>query len=879
MAVDVAVLGISLDTTDVDRGAQAAIRGFGSIGKGAQQMGSAVDGSNKFMQNFKERAEQAEKSARGVAREARQMQSVADAATRGLERQFQQAQADIREAQARGFITPEEAKRRGADAGRAFNQGLLREIEARGASGAFQGAKGQNLFVGLTSQLKDVDVAASKAGVGGIRTLTTNLASMGAQALGARAGIGGIVSALGGLALGSLTALGVIAGIAAIVLLYQHLTKASREAIKAQNDLRLELSRSAAAFREQSQPLEAYDKKLASLGESRKRLEAELKRASQDRIIDVGKERTRNIGPDLKRIAELRIELGKLDEEAQEAGRLAGAAMDALAKPGLRDVAKNARDAAAAQREHNRELEAWILHMNELVPKLTIAKDVAIALAVAQGRAQGNQIFARNQIQNVPYTKDAARLGFIRDPNAIREELRAQQDIIRASAESRREMIRFADQMGLLPRSMVHAASAVSDLIEKIQLGAAKTADYVMAAANILGSLVSGRSVGASAARGAIGGAAVGFAVGGPVGAGIGLVAGGIAGLFGGGKQRKEDIRALQEQQDAFRAQGAGRNAVAELTKQYEALRAEAIRLKQPIGELTASYRSQVAAARAAVMLQHQQLAQDLNVRALRAQGRDAEADAEEFRLQQAREFAAVVEQFKGTSTAAEKAAFDATIATLTYTQALEAEKFAKDQATIAAELAAAASTKAAEAAQELAEKLADEARASQDLDVRFLRGLGQGQAADDLAFDIAQRRELEEAQKRGYSEAYLAQLKIVQEMEKAARQAGELANAVEAVTGASQAFSAVSAVVTDRTALMLIDLTRSEVSLLSQIETNTRGGGEGGSGTTINLSVRVNTLDGESLDDLIDRVKRRLNEEFGSDFQGQQAFMGLVSR
>lgn len=72
--------------------------------------------------------------------------------TDAMERQFKVSQADIREALARGLITPQEAQKQGQEAGRKYKDSLLAEIKRRSAAGDLSDRD----FVDLTDRLESV---------------------------------------------------------------------------------------------------------------------------------------------------------------------------------------------------------------------------------------------------------------------------------------------------------------------------------------------------------------------------------------------------------------------------------------------------------------------------------------------------------------------------------------------------------------------------------------------------------------------------------------------------------------------------------------------------------------------------------------------------
>jgi len=157
-------------------------------------------------------------------------QQLALSLTSGLRQQFARQRAEIAEELARGLLTPSQAQQRGREAALAFNRGVLQVIDTQGAAGAFSGRRGGALFVGLSNQLTRVDQAATQAGRGGIRTLTSGLAQLAAMELGVRSGLGTMGAVLGTLALGSALTLGVVAGLAAIAVGFRKITKDARDA-------------------------------------------------------------------------------------------------------------------------------------------------------------------------------------------------------------------------------------------------------------------------------------------------------------------------------------------------------------------------------------------------------------------------------------------------------------------------------------------------------------------------------------------------------------------------------------------------------------------------------------------------------------------------
>ncbi len=200
---------------------------------------------------------------------------------------------------------------------------------------------------------------------------------------------------------------------------------------------------------------------------------------------------------------------------------------------------------------------------------------------------------------------------------------------------------------------------------------------------------------------------------------------------------------------------------------------------------------------------------------------------------------------------------------------------------------------KQAQAAQDVAKATADAAAAMakqieaqrqfEDLQVRLLSATGNQSGADDLSFQLKQQRELEDAQKNNTAD-YVEKLKKVQQAEADSRAADKLIGATTGPSsaygsGAKSAMMAVQATVTERTALMIVDLHRAGNTTLDKIEVNTRGGGSGGGGTTYNLNFRIaGDLTPSERDDLADVLIQRIQELSGDLYASEKKFSGSVA-
>lgn len=90
----------------------------------------------------------------------------------GLRRSFALREADVRESQARGMMTPDEAAEAGREIAEEWNQAILDEIQKR----AEEGTLTDDLFIQLTGELRDVGRKGGEEMAGGIRSEMDQLA-------------------------------------------------------------------------------------------------------------------------------------------------------------------------------------------------------------------------------------------------------------------------------------------------------------------------------------------------------------------------------------------------------------------------------------------------------------------------------------------------------------------------------------------------------------------------------------------------------------------------------------------------------------------------------------------------------------------------------
>jgi len=848
MSIDLAQVGLEFATEGLKQGETAALGTFDRVEKGALKTQATVGATGKV---FEQVAQQSIKAAQAGAQQARASQ----AATGWFEKEaaairakssvmlsetqvYQQVKAalELRVAAGQKLVAQEQREVAEVAAVIAANQAAA--SSAKAASGG----------------IGEVGKAAAGTGTG-LRTMGTSIANMAAQALGARAGIGGLVASVSTFAVGTLTSLGIIGGLSLLALGYQKLTEAARATEKKIQDVidRLIKQREEAARTAKADLADTQSRATriqAEINLARTRYEVLFKSTDLTGGIGTAREIARaqmisltnelsalqpallqgqaNVGSQVRENREKEIQqlvtlIGLHKASAADLARrkqLIAEDTAELAKAGitLEERARlqaeintltvaGTKEAIAAQKAHNRELVAWIAHMNELAPKLEVAKDVAVALAVAQGRAQGNQIFARTgQIQSVPFTKDAAKLGFIPDPNAIGKALEAIDRIKAHAAERSREISNlFNDAFkdffarGLkdweafffsVQQLAGNAAQLIAkDIAFKMKEGLS-VSSLERAGGKALAGAAAGLGVGlasGSAGLGLVGGAVGGFAAGGPLGAAVGAVSGFVSGLLSSAAkaraaaQQLHDARvAFESSLDDFAAIGHPRGVLGDALKrlndyakalQKEAAEAAALatgggsfnpdlhggrtqaqetalsaaELQKELDamnkaiaaggsgrgardyvaallEIRKAYEANIQAIKEQIALEEKRFGEDLAVRQLRAQGRNAEADAVAFANQQAREAADVQ---KAMGTAINQAVLDA----LALTQAMEAVAFAEQQAAAAAQ------------------KKFDDAQSVADIEARILENLGKDKDAAAARRAIAIAAELHAAQ------------------------------------------------------------------------------------------------------------------------------------
>jgi hypothetical protein len=339
-------------------------------------------------------------------------------------------------------------------------------------------------------------------------------------------------------------------------------------------------------------------------------------------------------------------------------------------------------------------------------------------------------------------------------------------------------------QLGLRAAAAIAAAFAVKQLgLDKLGAGGSSNLGGLLSKFGAVGKAIpviivgfaAGAAVGAGTsnrALGTLGGAATGAATGAAIGSvipGIGTlaggiiggIAGGIGGLLGSSKKRRQEQaereaarQSVQSQIDDFiKSVGPDESPIAQalkgLEEKFTALSAQAKKLGLDTAGLESAYAAASAKIRDEFAKLQSLFGQNLEVRALAAEGDQAGSESLRRRLADEAEVRAAEQQGFGA----------ATIARLLEVQALERQADALAKVKEAADEAARAQAAAADRALRQADLAGD-------LGVRRLAAIGATKDADDYRRKLEQEREIREALTNGITDANLEMLKLVQTLE-----------------------------------------------------------------------------------------------------------------
>lgn len=239
--------------------------------------------------------------------------------TAALTRTFKLAEADTREALARGLITPAQARVRGQEAARAYNVGILNEVQRLGTSGALAGRAGQDQFIGLAGSLKSVTAEGEKAHKG-LNTVRSGLVQLAAQATNTTGPIGTVANGLLTFAGGGTAVLAIVAGLAIIAKGIELIGKKSREAAAEAKKFFEGLDAAIEARARKEDPGKAFFGDFEKIARD---YEATLDRLAKARAGRTVREKGElvHLSPDPEEIARIEADLEKIRARAVEVGK------------------------------------------------------------------------------------------------------------------------------------------------------------------------------------------------------------------------------------------------------------------------------------------------------------------------------------------------------------------------------------------------------------------------------------------------------------------------------------------------------------------------------------------------------------------------------
>ncbi len=354
MSLDLATVGIALDTSQVASGEKVVTGAFGRMADSSDKLNASVGRSAAFVN----RAAQAEQERLRVQREVSAAIEVGKERTRALGVAEEQ-----RYAQEAKF---EATRLRRNQQERELSAGLQARSQAeREATEAFvRSQKAQEASAATIAKV----ATASTGAAGGLRTVATTLSTVAAQSIGLRGGLGSLISSLGTMAVGGGVTIAVVAGITAISAAWNAFTSEAREA-KDKTDA---LIASLLKARDARLGLDVAGNKVdigIAVGEEQKKLEA-LRRGSVRQFGGA----TVNV-TDSKAIAESEARLRDLTRARDEAEAALEDKRTARRKQEEAD-AKSAADKAASYTKDR---------LSQIASIRKAEQDAAVATATATG--------------------------------------------------------------------------------------------------------------------------------------------------------------------------------------------------------------------------------------------------------------------------------------------------------------------------------------------------------------------------------------------------------------------------------------------------------------------------------------------------------------
>ncbi|MDX2206048.1 MAG: hypothetical protein SFU57_00230 [Gemmatimonadales bacterium] len=587
---DLAVIGLTLRTDEVERGEKVVVKAFGNMAAAREKESVAARIATQAERQAVQAVEQAARaySSAGVSsleftRALKQMGAVGPAVTEEINRHSAAARANAQAAKLAA-----DAQRQTAEA------------------------------------VKTADVATTRA-TPGLKSLQTNLGSLAIAAGGLPGPLGRTAQALSTFALGGGPAVAIIAGISAIAYAYNEIEAPARRA-------REETDKLIASLREAERARLGLDradagadlsKRLAAAQANLNRQQAGITRRGNDGFggfVEISPERIAAAKAEVAKVvdeirllqglnASIALEAGKKVLAAQaEAARQAAAAAKARGAD-LATLRTAELELAVFQAEKNRDTLAFYDAKRALAEQ-GLAKELAgvATLSAAQKKAfedakrQQDELYlapgglsnrfrdilqngtgltptvgysddtrsnivasdSRRRLANVPLlTPDAigktgkeveTRLSAAMD-EAARNFQRGMTSAIEGLITGAPDLGRQLGQALASGAAGIISAGITDSLSKAFKALPAETQERLKGIAGVAGAGVVGASVGystGSTGLGALSGAATGAAVAGPLGAVVGGIAGIVGGLLGSSQQAKEAARQMEEARKAF---------------------------------------------------------------------------------------------------------------------------------------------------------------------------------------------------------------------------------------------------------------------------------------------------------------------------------------
>lgn len=705
------VLRLGIDPRPAEDGARKFKRATDDAAASSRKLADTVEEQAKRERRVRDDIERMEREwvankraraaqAAQVSAESGRLQARAQADA--LEAQFRAEMAAIKEAQARGFLTPAEAAQAGRESAMAYNQGVLEVIDQQRGSGALtRGTAGSAAYSELAGSLKNVGEEGKKAGLG-MGHLRESVASLAAQSVGAHPVMGRLANVVGSFALGGAMTVGVLGGLAAIGLAMRLMGEDAKEARERQEELLGTLEDLAERRRidalgpggEFVEPMAATEARIAEIREEieRRREIADQIRADLDemaaRPLDVepgeASAMQRALEGQREAIAELTAELHQRNQ-ALRAGREETEEARAEAEKAAAEEAKRLaeeRERQALLAEGRRAMQADLSRSTETLQALDgmadslAAKADSLRLDIALARSAEEAGNLHRELVAV-----LAQLEEIGEER-IRQMLTPGVGVTGAGgtlANGRFGRDAFSRQQGLgtgqlgefglddliTPRYIQpinDTTDAIGNLAKVSQAAAPLLGEAGNALSSILGGIAAGGAMGATTAIvGAVGALLSGLtessAEAARVAAGWDRALDDFASAWDRQTLMQERMSDANQQFLDLANQAGARTHWEMFFADMEAVQAFVDRfrgtstgslsdLAAELEPLLKAYEDHVAGMQEVLAEQEANLTEDLEVRMLRAQGLDEEADALAFAIKQERELAKAREQY-----------------------------------------------------------------------------------------------------------------------------------------------------------------------------------------------------------------------------------------